>query len=32
VQRPPREPQWRGLNDRLEPAAAALSGEFDDAD
>ena len=32
VQRPPREPQWAALNDRLERAAAALSGEFDDAD
>jgi L-threonylcarbamoyladenylate synthase len=32
VQRPPREPQWAALNDRLERAAAAFSGEFDDAD
>jgi L-threonylcarbamoyladenylate synthase len=32
VQRPPREPQWAALHDRLERAAAAFSGEFDDAD
>ncbi|HEX4585752.1 MAG TPA: L-threonylcarbamoyladenylate synthase [Burkholderiaceae bacterium] len=32
VQRPPREPQWTALHDRLERAAAAFSGQFDDAD
>jgi L-threonylcarbamoyladenylate synthase len=32
VQRPPREPQWAALNDRLERAAAAFSGTYDDAD
>jgi L-threonylcarbamoyladenylate synthase len=32
VQRPPREPRWAALNDRLERAAAAFSGRFDDAD
>jgi L-threonylcarbamoyladenylate synthase len=32
VQRPPRDPQWAALHDRLERAAAAFSGKFDDAD
>ena len=32
VQRPPRDPQWAALHDRLERAAAAFSGAFDDAD
>ena len=32
VQRPPRDPQWAALHDRLERAAAALPGAFDDAD
>jgi L-threonylcarbamoyladenylate synthase len=32
VQRPPREPQWAALHDRLERASAAFSGAFDDAD
>jgi L-threonylcarbamoyladenylate synthase len=32
VQRPPRDPQWAALHDRLERASAAFSGAFDDAD
>jgi L-threonylcarbamoyladenylate synthase len=32
VQRPPQEPAWAALRDRLERAAAALDGAFDDAD
>ncbi len=32
VQRPPRNPQWAALHDRLERAAAAFGGKFDDAD
>ncbi len=32
VQRPPREPQWAALHDRLERAGAEFSGAFDDAD
>ena len=32
VQRPPRDPQWAALHDRLERAAAAFSDKFDDAD
>ena len=32
VQRPPREPAWEAVHDRLERAAAAFGGRFDDAD
>jgi L-threonylcarbamoyladenylate synthase len=32
VQRPPHDPKWAALHDRLERAAAAFSGRFDDAD
>jgi L-threonylcarbamoyladenylate synthase len=32
VQRPPRDAAWEAVHDRLERAAAAFSGRFDDAD
>ena len=32
VQRPPAQAQWAAVRDRLERAAAAFSGRFDDAD
>jgi L-threonylcarbamoyladenylate synthase len=32
VQRPPAQPQWAAICDRLERAGAAFSGRFDDAD
>ncbi|HEX4597341.1 MAG TPA: L-threonylcarbamoyladenylate synthase [Burkholderiaceae bacterium] len=32
VERPPAQPAWAAVHDRLERAAAALSGKFDDAD
>jgi L-threonylcarbamoyladenylate synthase len=32
VQRPPRDPSWAALHDRLERAAASPGGQFEDAD